>query len=82
MKPRQVDYTFTAYNVKFLVNHVTLFYENERMDSDTVRGCSRVQFLVSLKLKKGTIRSTGQSVIQVIYFSKYNVVLADVNNEF
>ncbi len=44
-----------------------------------VRGYSRVQFLVSLRIKNGTIRSTSQSVEQVIYFSKYNVVLADVN---
>ena len=50
--------------------------------SDTVRGYSRVRFLVSLIVKEGDNQVHKSEVEQVIYFSKYNVVLADVDNEF
>ena len=43
---------------------------------------SRVRFLVSLKVKEGDNQVHKSEVEQVIYFSKYSVVLADVNNEF
>ncbi len=43
---------------------------------------SRVRFLVSLIVKEGDNQIHKLEVEQVIYFSKYNVVLADVDNEF
>ena len=50
--------------------------------NDTVRGYSRVRFLVSLKGKEEDNQIHKLEVEQVIYFSKYNVVSADVDNEF
>ncbi len=57
-------------------------YTGTETDIDTVWGCSRVRFLVSLKVKERDNQVHKSEVEQVIYFSKYNVVLADVNNEF
>ena len=42
---------------------------------------SQVRFLVSLKVKEGDNQVHKSEVEQVIYFSKYSVVLADVDNE-
>ncbi len=39
-------------------------------------------FLVSLIVKEGDNQVHKSEVEQVIYFSKYSVVLADVDNEF
>ena len=44
-----------------------------RQISDTVRGYSQVQFLVSLKVKEGDNQVHKSEVEQVIYFSK-NIV--------
>ena len=49
---------------------------------DTVRGYSRVRFLVSLKFKEKDNQVHKLESNTGIYFSKHSVVLADVDNEF